>query len=68
MVHEIWQEVPSEAFRNASRGCGYVYECGDNYTYETESESEIDSEEEYRDLPLASDDESTDDDRIENVV
>ena len=45
-----------------------MYERGENYTYETESNSEFDCDEKYHDLPFASDDESADDERSENVV
>ena len=54
--------------RNTFRVCGLVYECRENYTYESELESENDRDEEYHDLPFASNDESTVSEQIENVL
>ena len=64
----IWQEFPAEIVRNAWRGCGYVYERGENHTYETESESDDSSNDEYDDLPFASDDDDTDDESSESNI
>ena len=60
-LQEIWTEIPVEIVRNAFKGCGYVYANGENSTYDTESESESSSDEEYADLPSASEDDLTDD-------
>ena len=40
-LYEIWQEFPTDIVRNAFRGCGYAFEEGIEYSYDTESESEI---------------------------
>ena len=65
-LHEVWQEMPTEMVCNAWHGCGYTFERGENYTYETEFESEISCNDEYEDLPFASEDDTTDEEAIDD--
>ena len=52
--------------RNLRRTCELIYERGENRTYETESESNISSDEENDEFLSASDDNITDDEHGEN--
>ena len=39
-LHEIWGEFPGEIVKNAFRGCGYEYQQGVDYSYDTESDTD----------------------------
>ena len=54
-LYDIWNEFPTEIVRNAYRGCGYVFEDDVNYSYDTETQSEVSSDDDYDDLPTDSD-------------
>ena len=41
-LHNIWQEFPQQIIRNAIRHCGYAFDDGIDYSYDTQSEDEED--------------------------